>query len=82
MLVAAAAPASAAPVTAAHKISPAWFAARDDGYGATLAAAEQNAKATINGDYGPCKNFYYYDSGQLANGTWYTWVSAECSYYH
>jgi len=58
------------------------FAARDDGSGATLAAAEQNARITIMGDYGPCKDFDYYAYGQLANGTWWADVSAECSNYN
>jgi hypothetical protein len=60
----------------------AWFAAKDSGYGATLAAAEQNARITIIGDYGPCKDFDYYAYGQLASGTWWADVSAECSNYN
>ena len=53
-----------------------------EGYGPTLAAAEQDAKMTILGDYGPCQDYDYYADGQLAGGTWWAEVSAFCSTYH
>jgi hypothetical protein len=65
-------------VTAAY----AFFIAKDSGSGPTLAAAEQNAKMNIIADYGPCEDFDYYAYGQLANGTWWADVEAECSSYH
>jgi hypothetical protein len=56
---------------------------KDDGYGATLQLAEQNALSTLHGDYYGCKPPpYYYDSSQLADGTWYTWVSENCQGYY
>jgi hypothetical protein len=52
---------------------------KDDGYGATLPLAEHNALVTLHGDYYGClAPPYYYDSTQLANGTWYTWVAESC----
>jgi hypothetical protein len=71
----------AVPLTGVTAAS-ASFAARDDGYGPTLAAAEQNARLTIQGDYGPCKYLDIYDYGQLADGTWWADISGECSNYN
>lgn len=65
-------------VTAAY----ASFAATDEGFGSTLAAAEQNAKSTIQGDYGPCTNLDIYAYGQNASGTWWADISGECSAFH
>jgi hypothetical protein len=75
--------AAAAPASAAHTVTPALFVATDEGFGATLAAAEQNARIQLIADYGPCYPPYdYYSDGQLSSGTWYAYVKAECSEYH
>ena len=58
------------------------FGATDEGYGATLAAAEHNAKLTIQGDYGPCTDLDIYAYGQGADGTWWADISGECSSYN
>jgi|HubBroStandDraft_2_1064218.scaffolds.fasta_scaffold1534054_1 hypothetical protein len=63
-------------------VAHASFGATDEGYGATLAAAEQNARITIQGDYGPCKDLDIYADGQLADGTWWADISGECSNYN
>jgi len=58
------------------------FGATDEGYGPTLAAAEHNAKLTIQGDYGPCQDLVDYAYGQAVDGTWWVDVSGECSNYN
>jgi hypothetical protein len=68
--------------SASATIQPAKFAARDEGFGATLVLAEQNARQTIQGDYGPCTNVTIYADGQFSNGTWWADVSGECSFFH
>ena len=68
--------------SASATVQPAKFAARDEGFGATLALAEQNARETIQGDYGPCTNVIVYADGQNSSGTWWADVSGECSFFH
>ncbi len=68
--------------SASATIQPAKFAARDEGFGATLALAEQNARQTIQGDYGPCTNVIVYADGQNSSGTWWADVSGECTAFH
>lgn len=54
---------------------------RDQGFGTTVAAAEQNAKMYLLDDYAGCvPPFYYYNIGQNSSGTWYAWVDATCEY--
>jgi hypothetical protein len=58
---------------------PMWHGETDEGYGATLAAAELNAKQNIQSDFGLCRvpfNFYAY--GQFTDGSWWADVSADC----
>jgi GTPase len=68
--------------SASATVKPASFGATDDGEGATLALADQNARQTIEGDYGPCSNITVYAYGQNSDGTWWADVSGECSYVH
>jgi hypothetical protein len=67
---------------ASAAVHPATFAATDEGFGATPAAAQQNARNTLNGDYGPCKNIVLIDDGQLSNGTWWAEVGGNCTAFH
>ena len=59
-------------------VANASFSASFEGYGPTLAAAEQNAKFLLQGTDGPCKNVVYYDYGQLPDGTWFADISGDC----
>jgi len=68
--------------SASATVQPAKFAATDDGFGPTLVLAEQNARQTIQGDYGPCTNVTVYADGQNSSGTWWADVSGECSFFH
>ena len=73
---------AAASVSAVHTIKPAivYHGETDEGFGATLAAAEQNAAQNIRSDYGPCiQPFRYYADGQFTDGSWWADVSADCA---
>jgi hypothetical protein len=48
------------------------------GSGPTLAAAEQDARQTLQGDDGPCTGVSIYAYGQLSDGTWWADASGEC----
>ena len=61
-----------AAASAAHTITPAtaYYGETDEGYGATLAAAELNAKQNIQSDFGRCiLPFNYYAYGQFTDGS-------------
>jgi hypothetical protein len=68
-------------VTAASA-APATFVARDDGYGATLSAAEFAAREQLLADYGPCSGIVLITDSQLASGTWWAEVGGNCEYFH
>ena len=57
---------------------------KDDGYGATLQAAERNALGDLHADYYGCQApAYYYDYGQGGGGqAWYAWVEETCQGYN
>ena len=70
-------------VTAASaSVAPATFVARDDGYGATLSAAEFAAREQLLADYGPCSGIVLITDSQLSNGTWWAEVGGNCEYFH
>jgi hypothetical protein len=74
---------STASASTSHNVTPVLFSAKDEGFGPTLASAEQNARTQINADYGPCEPpYYYYADGQYSDGTWRADVTAECTAYH
>ena len=75
----AAAPVASASASATHKMTPEYVVQTDEADGPTLAAAEQNAKAFLQGDYGPCHNVTIYASGSLGDGLWYADASGLCS---
>jgi hypothetical protein len=50
-----------------------------EGYGPTLAAAQQNARKTLQGDEGPCTGVITYADGQLSDGTWWADVAGDCA---
>jgi len=62
--------------------APATFVARDDGYGATLSAAQFAAHEQLLADYGPCSNIVLVADSQLSNGTWWAEVAGNCEYFH
>jgi hypothetical protein len=75
----------AASASAAHTIKPATLhreideGYRDEGYGATLAAAKLNALQTLRSDFGPCyMPFDYYAYGQFTDGSGWADVTADC----
>jgi hypothetical protein len=71
-------PAWAAP--APHgRVAPNTIVAYETGYGATLAAAEQSARAQLLGDYYGCGTVYLISDKQLADGTWSATMGANCS---
>jgi hypothetical protein len=72
-------PASAA-LRIGPSVRPSTFTAYEDGYGATLAAAETDAKSYFNGDYYGCDhNFFLYSSSQLADGSWTATMAERCT---
>jgi hypothetical protein len=82
VLIGVAASVGGAVTPALATVHPAKFAARDEGFGPTLAAAEQNAKSTIQGDYGPCTGVIITSYGQSSNGMWWADVSGNCTAFH
>jgi hypothetical protein len=64
---------------ASATVAPATFVAHETGFGATLAAAEANARSEMNGDYGPCTGFFLTDDGQNASGIWFADMAANCT---
>jgi hypothetical protein len=71
-----------ASASAAHtnQLPTRYYAETDEGYGATLTLAEQNAKQTLQSDFGGCIvpfNFYAY--GQFTDGSWWADVRANCN---
>ncbi len=68
--------------TASAAVRPATFVARDDGYGATLSAAEFAAREQLLADYGPCSGIVLITDSQLSNGTWWAEVGGNCEYFH
>ncbi len=68
--------------TASAAVRPATFVARDDGYGATLSAAEFAAREQLLADYGPCSGIVLISDSQLSNGTWWAEVGGNCEYFH
>lgn len=69
---------AAGAATASAVERPATFIGIEDGYGPTLADAQANASAEMNGDYVGCKRPYFLVSdGQLADGTWWARVEAN-----
>ena len=70
---------AAASAASAASALPASVGYSAEGYGPTLAAAQQNARKTLQGDEGPCTGVFTYADGQLADGTWWADVSGECA---
>lgn len=62
------------------RVSPNTFTVRYTGYGATLAAAEQDATSQLYGDYSGCGPVTLEGSGQRANGSWVATIGATCRY--
>jgi hypothetical protein len=72
-----------ASASAAHTIKTPitrYYAETDEGYGATLTLAEQNAKQTLQSDFGGCiLPFTFYAYGQFTDGSWWADVRANCN---
>jgi hypothetical protein len=66
-------------IASAASASPASIGYSQTGYGPTLAAAELDARKTLQGDDGPCTGVSIYAYGQLADGTWWADASGECN---
>jgi hypothetical protein len=60
---------------------PATFVAHETGYGSTLIAAEQSARNMFANDFYGCGTAFLVSDGQLANGTWWAYMAANCSGY-
>jgi hypothetical protein len=61
------------------RIRPDTIVGKETGTGATLSAAEQQARTQFNGDYYGCVQPYVLvGDGQYANGTWWATLSATC----
>jgi hypothetical protein len=67
---------------AAASAAPAAFAAKDDGYGPTLAAAQLAARHQLVADFGPCTNIVVFADGQLSDGTWWAEAAGACQSFH
>jgi|SRR5450432_208112 hypothetical protein len=61
------------------RITTYGFVARDEGEGATLAAAQYAATNNLISDYYGCKRpFTYTRDGQFTDGTWWADIQADC----
>jgi hypothetical protein len=75
--------ATAQAATAAHAgpasapVRPFTFIGTDEGYGATLAAAELDAKQQLRADYYGCQTPFITSYGQFADGSW--WADSEAN---
>jgi hypothetical protein len=63
-------------------MQPDAFVAHAWGYGATLTAAESDARLELIADYGGCVGPYtIIGNGQETNGTWWAEIEGECKSY-
>jgi hypothetical protein len=64
----------------APRVFPNTFTVRETGHGATLAAAEQDVRNQLYGDYSGCGPVTLESDSQLADGSWQATIGATCRY--
>ena len=58
------------------------FQVSETGYGATLSAADHDARTQLHGDYYGCGTIYVDSYQQLSDGTWTETISSNCAGYN